>query len=120
LKGTSKKQTPIDDYVPYKLKKEDGIRLFVSYHNKQESYHTFERKVINPDIINFLNGEVINVLEYDIIEIEKYLKRNGATIEYPTNINFIKPFDFYTNYPIILHRSHETQNSISITLEAFK
>lgn len=120
LKSNSKEQISKYNYVSYKLKKEDGIRFFVSYHDKKENYDLFERKVINPDIIKFQNGESINVLEYDIIEIEKYLKRKDAKIEYPANINFVKPFDYYTNYPIILHGSKNLEHSISTTINAFK
>ena len=78
------------NYTPYKINSDDGIRLFVSYHRKNQTYEQFERRIINPDIIKFQNGDVINVIEYDIIEIEKYLKRNGGQIEYPNNINFVK------------------------------
>lgn len=107
-------------YLPAKIKPEDGIRLFTSYHPKQSDYNSFERKVIRPDIIGRENGDSINVLEYDIIEIEKHLKRNGSKIDYPDEINFIKPFDFYTNYPIILHSSDNTPFLVQKTIEAFK
>ena len=120
LAEISKKQIPIDNYVSYKLKQEDGIRFFASYHHKQDNYDAFERKVINPDIIKFQNGETIKILEYDILEIEKYLKRKGSKFEYPANINFVKPFDYYTNYPIILHGSLNKEQLINKTLEAFK
>jgi hypothetical protein len=108
------------NYIPYKINTDDGIRLFVSYHKKSQSYKQFERKIINPDIIKFQNGEKINVIEYDIIEIEKYLKRNGGQIEYPNDINFIKPYDSTTNYPIIIHGSNKTDKLIESTLTAFK
>lgn len=117
----SKKQTPSDNYLSYKVKPEDCIRFFASYHNKQDNYDSFGRKVINPDIIRFQNGETIKVLEYDILEIEKYLKREGSEFEYPENINFVKPFDYYTNYPIIIHGSSiSKEQSINKTLAAFK
>lgn len=108
------------DYVPYKIHADDGVRLFVSYHKKSQTYGQFERKIINPDIIKFQNGDVINVIEYDIIEIEKYLKRNGGQLEYPNEINFVKPYDFSTNYPIIIHGSNKTDELIEDTLTAFK
>lgn len=108
------------NYTPYKINSDDGIRLFVSYHRKNQTYEQFERRIINPDIIKFQNGDVINVIEYDIIEIEKYLKRNSGQIEYPNNINFVKPYDFATNYPIIIHGSNKTDKLVEDTLTAFK
>lgn len=108
------------NYTPYKINPDDGIRLFVSYHRKNHTYELFERRIINPDIIKFQNGDVINVIEYDIIEIAKYLKRTGGQIEYPNNINFVKPYDFATNYPIIIHGSNKTEKLIEDTLTAFK
>lgn len=119
LKTPAKAPNSLNTYIPYKISPEDGIRLLVSYHRK-EQYKSFDRKVINPDIIKFENDEILEVLEYDIIEIEKYLKRNGETIEYPNNVKFVKPFDFYTNYPIILHGSNNTSKLLQKTLEAFK
>lgn len=108
------------NYTPYKINSDDGVRLFVSYHKKNLNYKQFERKIINPDIIEFQSGEKINVIEYDIIEIEKYLKRNDGQIEYPNNINFVKPYDFATNYPIIIHGSNKTDKLIVETLTAFR
>lgn len=106
--------------MPYKINTEDGIRLFISYHNKNEKSEDFERKIINPSVLKFQDGETLNFVEYDIIEIEKYLKRKGGKLGYPPDINFIKPFDFYTNYPIILHGSINTENLVQNTLDAFR
>lgn len=108
------------NYIPYKISQDDGIRLFVSYHKKNYSYTQFDRKIINPDIIQFQNGDTINVLEYDIIEIVKYLRRNEGQIEYPDNINFVKPYDFSTNYPVIIHGANNTDKLLENTLLAFK
>lgn len=119
LKNSTKITHTIEDYVPYNANVDDGIRLFISYHNKLEKYETFDRKIINPDTIDF-NGKKLKVLEYDIIEIEKYLKKVGENLVYPSEINFIKPFDFYTNYPIILHGAKETKRLVENTLSAFK
>ena len=108
------------NYTPDKIYSDDGIRLFVSHHKKNQKYEQFERKIINPDIIKVQNGDVVNIIEYDIIEIEKYLKRINGQLEYPNNINFVKPFDFTTNYPTIIHGSNKTEKLIADTLTAFK
>lgn len=113
LDGTAK-------YLPGRIEVQDGIRLFASYHHKEHEYGTFERKIIHPDRITSKNGDSVNVLEYDIIEIEKCLKRKGGKIDYPDDTSFIKPFDFYTNYPIIVHGSENTPILVQDTLEAFK
>lgn len=120
LRNETQPKNSQSNYTPYKINSDDGIRLFVSYHKKNQTYEKFERKIINPDIIKFENGDVINVIEYDIIEIEKYLKRNGGQFEYPNNINFVKPYDFVTNYPIVIHGSNKTDELIEKTLTAFK
>lgn len=120
LKNSSKVQDQLTEYIPNKINTEDGIRLFTSYHPKNYEYSSFQRKIIHPDIIKFQNGEYINVLEYDIIEIDKYLKRTGSKMDYPVEINFLKPFDFYTNYPTILHASEDTERLLQNTIEAFK
>lgn len=117
--GTQSKNSQTN-YTPYKINTDDGIRLFVSYHKKSQTYEEIERKIINSDIIKFQNGDKMNIIEYDIIEIEKYLKRNGGQIEYPDDINFVKPYDFATNYPIIIHGSNKTDELIVTTLTAFK
>lgn len=113
-------RSELDRCLPNKITSEDGIRLFVSYHHKTEEYTSFERKTINPDIWRFENGDSITTLEYDVLEIGKHLKRNGEKIDYPEEINFVKPYDFYTNYPIILHGSDDTESHIQKTLQAFK
>lgn len=120
LKISSKHTNTLSNYIPNKIAPEDGVRLFVTYHNKNFEYKCFDRKIINPDIIEFKNGKVLNVLEYDITEIEKYLIGIGEKLEYPSEINFVKPFDFLTNYPIILHGSANTERLIHNTLNAFK
>lgn len=116
----AKIRSELDYYLPNKINPEDGIRLFVTYHEKAEEYTSFERKIINPDIWRFEDGSSLTTLEYDIIEIEKYLKRIGGKIDYPDAINFVKPYDFYTNYPTILHGSDDAKNHLDKTLQAFK
>lgn len=120
LKSINEPQEKVYSYTPNKISSIDGIRLFISYHNKHEDYKSFERKIINPDVIEFQNGEVLNVFECDIIEIEKYLKRFGGKIEYPDGVDFVKLFDFYSNYPIILHGAENKEENLRLTLEAFR
>lgn len=120
LRETNRTENSDTQYIPHKINSEDGIRLFVTYHNKDQEYDQFERKIINPDILKFQNGESLNILEYDILEIEKYLIRIGEKLDYPDKVNFVKPFDFTTNYPIILHGSKDSESLIQNTLKAFK
>lgn len=120
VNNDSKSSDVLSEYLPNKITTEDGIRLFVSYHKKNHNYKSFDRKVINPDTIRFEDEEVLSVLEYDIIEIEKYLKRVGHNLDYPKDIRFVKPFDFYSNYPIILHGSNETDDLLLKTKDAFQ
>ena len=113
-------QGELDRCLPNKITQDDGIRLFVSYHNKDQDYSSFERKLTILDSLEFENADSISVAEYDIVEIGKYLNRIGESIDYPSGINFVKPYDLYTNYSTILHGSNETENHLKKTIQAFK
>lgn len=108
------------ELIPNKITVDDGIRLFASYHAKDEPAELFERKIVVSDVINSEQLEPMDVVEYDVIEIKKALMRIGQDLHIPSDINFIKPYDFYTNYPIILHGKENTASLIEGTLKAFK
>ncbi|MTG98814.1 hypothetical protein GJV76_11845 [Myroides sp. BIT-d1] len=110
----------INKYLPAYIREEDGIRLFISYHKKQQDYDTFDRKAIHPFNLKFGDNKTIECFEYDILEIAKIIKRNGGNLDYSKNIKFIKPYDFLTNYPIIIHGSNNTSELIKDTFNAFK
>lgn len=109
-----------EELIPHKIEPEDGVRILASYFQKRDDYNTFERKVVNPDSLQFRNNDVMDILEYDIIEIEKYIKRSGGRLAYPDNIRFVKPFDFYTNYPFIIHGSGNTEELVKLTMQAYQ
>lgn len=117
---SKEKSESSEKYTPNKVVPEDGVRLFVSYHNKSEDYISFSRKIPDTDVIHYQDGKRIDVLEYDVIEICKVLKRQGEELNLPANVNFLKPFDFYTNYPLILHGSNGTSQLLEKTFEAYK
>lgn len=39
-------------------------------------------------------------------------------LKYPEEVQFVKPFDFYTNYPIVIHGSNNTAQLVTDTLGA--
>ena len=51
---------------------------------------------------------------------QKFTKIQREKIDYPENISFVKPLDFYTNYPIILHGSKDLAHKLKSTLDAFR
>jgi hypothetical protein len=117
------KSTPATKFtqlIPYQVNNYDGVRILASYHKKANDYQTFERKISSSDSLGFRNGEILRTLEYDIIEVEKYIRRAGGSLTYPADIEFVKPFDFCTNYPIILHGANNTGQLLTTTLNAFR
>ncbi len=108
-----------EELIPYKTTNDEGIRLFISYHPPTENLNFKERHIKNTDIIRFPDYK-IDVVEYDIIEIKKILERVGETLIIPHEISFLKPYDFYTNFPTILHSVDNTTHLVQKTLEAYK
>ena len=108
----------IETLVPYKLEKNKGIKIFVSYHLPSKTTNDFDRIIINPDIIVRLEDKFI-VVEFEILEVTKVLNRIGEELIIPEQYSFIKSNDFYTNYPTILHSNNELENKLKATLKAY-
>ena len=120
LHNTKFEPTTFQQVMPYFIEKKEGLKLFVSYHPALESYDGFDRIVTNLDVVSWDNGERQSALEYDILEIKKILLREGEKLNFPDNVVYIKPYDFYTNYPTILHGSENTSELLKKTVQAYK
>ena len=110
------KKSPLEKYIPYSISKNDGIRLYVSYHAKKD--HGDNRRYISIlDVIHLEDGEH-DAIEYFTVEVKKALIRLGEDLELPQNCIYICPEDYYINIPCIFHSSDETQNLVDKTMEA--
>jgi len=107
-----------EKYIPYSINKNDGIRMFVSYHPKLD-HKDKERYVSITDSINW-GDTSFNTIELFTVEIKKALNRLGQDLELPSDCKFISPEDYYINIPCIYHSSNNTQESINYTIEAIQ
>lgn len=113
------KKTLKEELVPQSIDEGDGIRLLVSYHQKNEDFKEHSHSVSIYDVIDN-NGEDQSILEYDILEIKKALDRQNKTlfIKEDTLLGVIE--DGYWNIPCIFHSEHNPQNDVKTTLLAIK
>lgn len=108
----------VDTLVPYKIDNKSGLKLFVSYHLPTKVEKDFERIIINPDNVTRLIDR-LDVIEFDIVEVKKALFRLGGKLIIPSEYSYIKSYDFYTNYPTILHSANNLEENLSKTLRAY-
>lgn len=108
----------VEKLIPYKIDNKSGIRIFVSYHLPTHIEEDFERIIINPDSIYNLKDRS-EVIEFDTLEIKKALFRLGGELKLPSEYSYIKSYDFYTNYPTILHSTNNLRENLSKTLKAY-
>ncbi len=102
--------------IPYSINENDGIRILVSYHAKNESL-TDERIVSIFDELELDDG-IHRFLEYDIIEIKKALNRINKDLTIPKDVTLGYAEDLYWNIPAIFHGLLDPQNSMNDTMQA--
>ncbi len=112
-------QSIVDRYMPYKIEKEDGLRLFVSYHKPSSVTENFDRLVINPDYTLTSHGKQ-HAIEFHALEIKKALTRLGQNLTIPDGMQFISVKDDFINFPTILHSSQNLHQKLQATLDAYK
>lgn len=104
--------------VPYSINKNEGIRILVSYHEKQKEQS-------NPRFISIFDAfdfddETHRAIEFDIIELKKALNRIGTDLYIPNNIHYILAEDLYCNIPCIFHSDDNSQVLLDQTLSALR
>ncbi|MEA4967861.1 MAG: hypothetical protein VB048_07070 [Bacteroidaceae bacterium] len=112
----------VETLVPYSMKKEDGIRLFVSYHHKSEDIkkNKYERYITDCDSILY-GDKNLDIIESNIFEILKAFRRKKCEIHLPSDISFIVNNDLYWNIPTIHHSNNENiEKNIAETLAILK
>lgn len=103
--------------VPHSMDKDDGIKILVSYHNKNESFESVSHSVSIYDVVK-IGEKRKSILEHDIIEVKKALNRLGKELNIKDNILYGICKDEYWNIPCIFHGKKYPQNDIQITFEA--
>lgn len=112
-------KTLIEGLVPHSIDKKDGIRILVSYHNKNEDFKDKTHSVSIYDIISIDNVSH-SILEGNIIEIKKAFQRLGRNLFIKDDILLGSFKDEYWNIPCIFHNNVNTAENIKITLSALK
>lgn len=108
-------RTPIQRYVPYNLKYGDGIRLAISYKEK-ENYDQEDIICIRPNQSLFINGKSMRYIETDTYEIIKLLRKQNIKVREPLpGIKNIAFEDMCINLPNIIHRGCNAVTNANIT-----
>lgn len=118
----NKKQEPktlIQQLVPHSMNRDDGIKLLVSYHKKNESFKDFSHSISIYDIVN-INGANKDVIEYEVFEIKKALNRLGKALHIKVDTLFGNFKDEYWNIPCIFHSAINPIQDIQITINALR
>lgn len=114
----TERKPSLQDYVPYILKKGDGVRLCVSYGDGISSQLGWS--FCNFDIIELEDGEH-DVIEFPTVEVVKALKREGALIDIPEDKALVIVEDYCNNIPTIFHGDGaDLEQRIKITLRGLK
>lgn len=106
-------------HVPYKTKKENGVQLFVSIYPEHVQELPRSRVIIDLDQIE-IGSDKLLVSEYHILEIKKILERDGEELFIPQEVEMIKTYDYYSNFPTILHSDENTTALVDSTLSALR
>lgn len=96
----TEKRPSLQDYVPYILRKGDGVRLCVSYGDTISSQKGWS--FCNFDVIEFEDG-VYDVIEFPTVDVAKALKREGVLIDIPEDKTLVVVEDYCNNIPTIFH-----------------
>lgn len=113
------KRSLLEEFVPHSITKDEGIRMLVSYHERNEKFKAESHSVSIYDIVSDGNSD-FQVVESNIIEIKKALKRLGRNLQIKDDVLIGDFKDEYWNIPCIFHNSESLEDDIRITLLAFK
>ncbi len=92
---------PLGTFVPAHLKKGDGVRLCVSYHEKMDA--PAGKRVIHSSGTLTQGSDTFSYVEADTIELVKVLRRMGESIELPQSVSFVIFEDMVLNLPMVMH-----------------
>ncbi|MEJ7559850.1 MAG: hypothetical protein WKF66_16180 [Pedobacter sp.] len=104
--------------VPYSINKDEGIRLYVSYHEKQVELSK-ARYFDSYDLLTMTDGKRKSI-EYFTVDLVKVFNRIGIDIDLPIDRTLVLHEDFYHNIPCIFHGGEKSEDNIALTLKGLK
>lgn len=107
----------LQDYVPFQIGKGDGVRLFVSYHEKKQFDKV--RCFCNYDTVK-LNDGSHDAIDFSTLEIAKAIWKIGSQIEMPSNVKVVLVEDHFHTIPHIFHSAPNNQRDINDTLKGIR
>lgn len=108
---------PIKKYLPYIIGKEDGVRLYISYHPRVEC--NVEREFCTFDLVTTENGQE-ECMEFQAIEVAKCIWKCGGKLELPIGGKYLIVEDYNNNIPMIMHGDTDTAEYLKVTLAGIK
>lgn len=109
----------MEELVPQKIDKNDGVKLLLSYHDKNNDFFEYSHAVSIYDVVDNGNGNM-DAIEDDIIEIKKALGRLGKKLFIKEDVLYGNFKDEYWNIPCIFHSADDPQEDLKTTIQAFK
>ena len=103
--------------MPYQINKGDGVRLFVSYHDKKQ-FDT-ARCFCNYDSIELNNG-THDAIDFSTLEVAKALWKIGVAINMPANVKIILVEDHFHSVPLIFHSNQDCLKDVNDTLNGIR
>lgn len=109
----------MEELVPQKIDENEGIKLLVSYHEKNNNFSEYSHAVSIYDVVDNGNGDT-DAIEEDIIEVKKAIERLGKKLFIKKEVLYGNFKDEYWNIPCIFHSFDEPFEDITITIQALK
>lgn len=118
LKSNFREKPLIKELLPYEIEEEDGLRIFLSYH---EIFHPINngRYVDAFDVFSDDKGDC-QFLEHNIFELKFSLAKLGEDLSMPGEIDFVKFDDNLWNIPSIMHAGENQNDLVAGTIKAMK
>lgn len=100
--------------LPFDIKKEEGLKILISYHPVAEDAHE-GRYLDIPDVMG--SGEKkIYCVEKGVYEIKNILRSMGEDLDIPAEWSLLKFDDRYWNIPSIMHFGQNVAAKLSLTI----
>jgi hypothetical protein len=108
--------TRLEQLLPFEIKKEEGLKLLVSYHNIPEDFRK-GRYVDIPDIMGSEKSKFY-CIEKRVHEIKKILQSIGEDLDIPGDWVLVNFDDRYWNIPSIMHAGEDAAGKLTLTTKA--
>lgn len=109
----------MEELVPQKIDENEGIKLLVSYHEKNNNFSEHTHAVSIYDVVDNGDGDT-DAIEEDIIEVKKAIERLGKKLFIKKEVLYGNFKDEYWNIPCIFHSVDQPSEDITITIQALK